>query len=275
VAMESPKRAGSLDGGLRSPIAFMERHPRLGLAAAVASILGIPLSLYLFVMGQHHRRLTYFIGPARTAIVRAGETENLKVEFSGRDILRDLTAVQVWFWNAGDEPIRNEHVLRKLTIAADKSKVEMLQARLLKTSRNVAGIALDPSHLLDGELSVSWKILEKNDGGVVQVIYEGAPETNFSVSAVVEGQPETVVATPTTPSLHDALPILALAGVVGLLFVWIPTHIFRKLQQDGIKDSAIRKFLYFAFFASVVFAFVVVTMFLSFFITPRVHLPPF
>ena len=42
----------------------------------------------------------------------------------------------------------------------------------------------------NGRVTISWQILEQNDGGIIQLIYTGNPEVNIRVDGVIEGQKE-------------------------------------------------------------------------------------
>lgn len=58
-------------------------------------------------------------------------------------------------------------------------------------------MALDLSRLSSGEVGVSWDILEKNDGGVLQLVYAGlricgTEDVGIDAGAVIEGQPAIV-----------------------------------------------------------------------------------
>ena len=49
-------------------------------------------------------------------------------------------------------------------------------------------LKVDEAHLSDGEVPITWKILEKNDGGVIQIIYAGGTQVQIAGSGVIEGQ---------------------------------------------------------------------------------------
>ncbi len=47
---------------------------------------------------------------------------------------------------------------------------------------------LDQAHLAEGQVAISWKILEQDDGGVVQLVYAAGTETRIECAGVIEGQ---------------------------------------------------------------------------------------
>jgi len=175
---------------LTAVMAFFSR-PIVGIAGSIASIIGFALSIYLFAASRETPELTYFVHPAKAAVVKTGQTSRLSVQFDGQNLTGDITATQIAFWNAGRRSIRSGNVLKPLVIRTG-NKARILEASLQKKSREVVGLALDSSRLSSGEVEINWNILEQNDGGVVQIVYSGDEAVEIEAQAVLEGQPEIV-----------------------------------------------------------------------------------
>ena len=143
--------------------------------------------MYFYFASQESPGLTYFVHPAKAAVVRTCQTSRLAVQFDGQDLTSDITAVQVAFWNAGNKPIRKNSILSPLVIRTGNQE-PILEASLRKTSRDVVGITLDPSRLAAGEVEIGWNILEQNDGGVLQIILIGDETVDIQAQAIIEGQ---------------------------------------------------------------------------------------
>jgi hypothetical protein len=47
---------------------------------------------------------------------------------------------------------------------------------------------LDTTHIAEGKVEVSWKILEHDDAAVIQFILAGPSDTSISASGSLEGQ---------------------------------------------------------------------------------------
>lgn len=171
----------------RGPLLRFFSNPVIGIAGSVASIAGLVLAVYFYSAGSRTRDLRYFVHPAKAVVVKAGQTSRLQITVDGVAVEKDVTAAQVAFWNEGAESIRSEHMLRPLVIRTSGGS-RVLEARLRKEERDVANIALDLSAVNDGEVRVNWKILERYDGGIVQLIYFDDPGTSISATATVEGQ---------------------------------------------------------------------------------------
>lgn len=166
-------------------------RPVVGIAGSIASVVGLGLSVYFFLAARETSKLTYFVHPAKAAVVRTGQTSRLVVQFDGQNLTGDVTAAQVAFWNAGTKAIRGSAILSPLLIRTS-NRSRILEVRLQKTSRDVVGLKLDASRLASGEVAIRWNILEHNDGGVLQVVYAGNEAVKIQAHAVLEGQPEIV-----------------------------------------------------------------------------------
>lgn len=175
------------------PNALLEffSRPVVVIAASIASIVAIPLSVYFFLASRETPELTYFVHPAKAAVVRTGQTSRLSVQFDGQDLTSDVTATQIAFWNAGRRPIRGSAILSPLVIRTG-NKARILEARLQKASRDVVGLTVDSSRLSSGEVEIRWSILEQNDGGVLQIVYAGDEKVEIQAHAILEGQREVV-----------------------------------------------------------------------------------
>lgn len=171
-------------------IDFFSR-PIVGIAGSITSVIGLVLSIYFFAISREAPELTYFVHPAKAAVVRTNQMSRLSVQLDGQTLTGDITAAQIAFWNAGRKAIRTDAVLRPLVIKTANG-ARILEVRLQKATREVVGIGLDASRLAFGEVKIKWNILEQNDGAVIQVVYAGDESVPLEAYAVLEGQPEIV-----------------------------------------------------------------------------------
>lgn len=163
-------------------------HPALGAVELLASVIGVVLAVYLYAKSTSSPSLTFHIYPVRAPVVSARQGSQLTVIYGGHEILSDITAAQIALWNAGKRPIRAEDVLTPITIRTDNS-IPILEASVRKTSRDLINLAVDQSDISAGSLRITWKILEQNDGGIIQIIYAGPAETRISADGAIVGQP--------------------------------------------------------------------------------------
>jgi hypothetical protein len=146
------------------------------------------------------------------------------------DVLRRTHAAVVYIWNDGKLPIKAEDVLEPLKIDLD-SGCEIIDARILKVSRAVTRFAKgDVSDTAKNELPISFGILERNDGAVLQIIYTGKPEARVSVSGVVmgAGQPrESIPEQARPPRKNWRTKFFALAVVLAAGIAFLTVSLFR------------------------------------------------
>jgi hypothetical protein len=139
--------------------------------------------------------ITYTLNPIRTTLVQAGAPAGLSVQFNGERLTEAVTSVTIGIWNAGRASVKAANVLEALQLKLPTNN-RILSAKLLKQSRTVIGFQItnigDPGALEtrpQTALQLRFNILEHNDSAVVQIIYEGNPDADVTISGIIEGQP--------------------------------------------------------------------------------------
>ena len=171
---------------------FLSQHPAvliIGAIGAIASLVSIPLAIYLYYAGKGHPQITYFVHPVRAIAVRAGEASRLTTTFDNEPISTDISIAQIAVWNQGTQSVRSENVLRPVVIFTENN-VPILEATIRRSSREVTQLTLNTAELQKGRVTVLWNILEPNDGGVIQLIYAGPTSVPFRAEGTIEGQPQ-------------------------------------------------------------------------------------
>jgi hypothetical protein len=180
----------NLNSAPAAPSGFLAwfSNPWVGIAGTIASIVGVLLAIYFYSAGEKKRELIVSNDPP-FSIVKAGETGSIDVIYKGKPITTDVYVCRLYIWNAGAETIHRDNILEPIQIEL-LPNAPILDATIRKVSRPVAGVVLDTSQMDKGILSVSWKLLEHNDGAVVDVIYASDREGRVQVSGVIEQQPQ-------------------------------------------------------------------------------------
>lgn len=184
----------------------------MGIFAVAGVIIGV-LSLIIPIISQPRPDLVYAVSAPQTRIVSKivgppamasaqSLLAGLDVTYDGEDLGNtDVTVVQVAIWNRGKEAITKDMVLFGVSISTPGTRI--LQASVQRYSRDprITGfkIASTADSLQAGQLSVDWRILEKNDGGVIQLICAGAPQVDVNMQGAIEGQ-HTIQEVKTQPS---------------------------------------------------------------------------
>ena len=177
---ESPERKTFI-------LEWFATHPVVGLIGSIASVLGVLFAGWSYLSTLRTRELTFYVNPAKTTIVKSGQSSDLHVLYKGQSVSTDVTALQIEVWSAGKEVIRPEHVLDPVVLVTTP-KVPILEAQIRQISRSITRVSLDSAEIADGRVGLSWKILEQNDAAVIQLIVAGSSATTVTVNGALEGQ---------------------------------------------------------------------------------------
>lgn len=165
----------------------------------ITSVLFGAFGLAITWVNWDQRKLVYQVSDQRTTVFEQEESERkLTAYYNGKQVDDDVTAVQIAVWNEGDHPIRRADILGQaetdnLTIEADE-QIRILNAELKERSRDVTGFNINLPDSTQG-IRLDWEILEDRDGGLVQILFSGDPQTQFEVKGKVLGQGKAVKAT--------------------------------------------------------------------------------
>jgi hypothetical protein len=158
--------------------------------STVVGIAGFILGIYFYYEGKKSPELTFSVNPVKLEIVSAGQATKLVVSFIGKAVESDITSTQVALWNQGKAPIRRADLLTKSVVIYTDPKTPILEATIIKTSRDIIQLSLSQDELQEGRIPLTWEILEQGDGGVIEIIYAGKPDITFKVDGIIVGQKE-------------------------------------------------------------------------------------
>jgi hypothetical protein len=181
-----------MEPGINSPseksrlLRFFSK-PIVGITGSVASVVGVGLAVLFYFSEQKSRDLTAFVHPVKATVVKAGQASRLSVRLNEIEITNDVTAVQIALWNRGVLSVRRENILKPIVIKLPGCRI--LEASIRKQSRDVVNMSLGAAKINEGRLGVSWDILEKSDGGIMQIVYAGGDSSAIEFEGVIEGQP--------------------------------------------------------------------------------------
>jgi len=104
----------------------------------------------------------------------------------GTELLKNLYIQEVAIWNNGKESIKNENVLKPITLTFN-GEIEIIDAFISEVKRPdiVKGkISFKPG---ENVVTTSFSILENNDGMKIQVVYASLESSIANVDGVIEG----------------------------------------------------------------------------------------
>jgi len=172
---------------LKERIKGIFSNPWFGAVAALTSIVAVPLAIFLYIAGQEKPDLRFYVNPVRSVVVQAGTSSDLTIQYQGQPVTSTVSTATIEFWNAGKKPITAADILEPLQLTTEAGH-RILEVKVVKTSRDVIGLRLDTSQLATGKVGLLFRILERADAVIVQLIYEGNPSVPISLRGVVIGQ---------------------------------------------------------------------------------------
>jgi hypothetical protein len=158
----------------------------------ISSIISIVITLvfgyYFLYVGLRKREPTFYVDPTRTTILdkeNAAKAPLLLLKSNGDTITSDVTSVYFYFFNQGEETIKQENIYSPLKIVLSDN-AEILDFKVLKVTRPVSGIEVNRDSL-GQTLNINLKALENNDGFAGQIIFEGNKDTSISLEGGIDG----------------------------------------------------------------------------------------
>jgi hypothetical protein len=173
-----------------SVIAFVKRYG-FGIIGIVIGILSLILSYYIYKKSIALPEPVFLYDPTRTILIdsdRFAEIPLRVVRPNGEAIKGDVTSIRFYFWNNGRKSIKPSNILEPLFITLDDPNGEILDYKILKCSRKIIKpiikrYSVDPNKVL----SLSFAILEHEDGLTGQILYKGNPEAKLVIDGAIEG----------------------------------------------------------------------------------------
>lgn len=154
--------------------------------AALCSIIAVGPALFPWWTAPK-RKLTYCVNPIRTPIIQSSKSTDVAVTYRGTRIEGNLTAAQIAIWNAGRETIKREHILSPIILRTDNCRI--FDVIISKTNAvNEFRFNFESNDVAAAKIVMDWRILEKDEGALVQIVYAGPPEVPITLEGRIEGQ---------------------------------------------------------------------------------------
>jgi hypothetical protein len=197
----------------------------LKVGNALLGIIGIASGAFFYYDGLKEREPTFIVDPIVSTIVdkELVKDKPLKILNSkGIEITQDVNVLTFYFFNQGNESIRQENILSDLTLSLPIN-CEILDYKILKVSRDVSKIRLLKNDSIKNSISINFKILEKSDGFTGQIIYLGGKENRLALRGEIEGVKQVFTNVKTFNSFKLSSPlilILILFLIFNLYFIF-------------------------------------------------------
>lgn len=199
---------------------MFQRSKDIIISSIISIAITIVFGYYFLYIGNRERKPTFYLDPTRTVILDKENAANAPLQLlksNGDTIKSNVTSVYFYFFNQGNETIKQENVYSPLKVVlGDKS--EILDFKILKVARPVSGITL-LRDTVSNFLGIDFKALEKDDGFVGQLIFEGNKNAAISLEGGIDGVKvfETHLTTINPVYLMVAIVIFLIASYIFLV----------------------------------------------------------
>ena len=102
---------------------------------------------------------------------------------------QNVSAVVIYFWNAGNIPIHSTEILEKdrAIHCVFPDNVQILKSIVLRTTRDIINLQTHFSTTNPHIFDITFDILEHNDGAAIQIIYAGPVNAEPKFTGTIEG----------------------------------------------------------------------------------------
>jgi hypothetical protein len=176
--MAKPSAAGPPKGHLPKWLQYL-----LSIITILGFVFGI-IGIRLSCASQEKRDLAYAVNPIHPIVVSSQQCGDIEVSYRGEKLgCVDISVAQVVVLNTGNQSIEQTDFLKNGVYIQATPNVKVLDASVIKVSRNRVEFDLVyPQDLWEsGHVPINWRILEPNDGAMIQLIYLGLPDVEFDV----------------------------------------------------------------------------------------------
>lgn len=220
-------------------IQFLKDH-WLGLIGVVITVASLGFAVFTYFESQIERRPTVIIDPTQPKIISADPLLEAPIRVSkadGTPIESNLYTARFYFWNDGEQSIKPENVLKPLKISLQDSTAEILDHRLVSTSRDVTRLQLtaDSSSTPLRKLNLSFDILEHEDGATGQILYQADSVATFHFSGIVENAEPLQITTnygSQSAILETLKNVLSFVAVISLMSFFL-LRMMPKLESES------------------------------------------
>jgi hypothetical protein len=169
-------------------------HPIVKVLEFILACLGVVLAVVFYYQSRFRKEPYFYVDPTRSILVNRELAigQKLSVTFESRAAQHgDITAMQCYFWNAGRASIHSVDTLQPVKLALEAGN-EILDVSVVRQSRpEIMQFRVVADKNSDGSFSntatVSFNILEQNDGVSLQILYAGNPQAALSFAGAIEG----------------------------------------------------------------------------------------
>lgn len=160
-------------------------HPYMAAFSLLVGVIGTIYGVVSYYSSLVNRDLCVSQHPVRSVFEPSKVIKELSLVWDGKPLDQTAAVVQIAVWNRGREDIQGSDVLEPLRITLPEG-CEVLKVSVANQTRQICGLIATKSSAR--EVEVHWRILERSDGGIVQLVFSGDPSATVGVSGTIRGQ---------------------------------------------------------------------------------------
>jgi hypothetical protein len=198
------------------------------------------ISLILYLNSLKEREILFTFLPGSTTIFKAEQLSRLNVQFDTIDVKNDINLIRIGIWNDGGLPAENKDILDSININLNTSELQsqILEAKIVEQTRLLSKIEI--TQLDRKNIKLNFHIMEKGDGAVLQIIYTGDLNNEWSVNGTIKGQGEIEFTEYKTGKKSDKFG----SSFVAAMIIGMPIGIWLTNLRDKIKKRIYYSWLF-------------------------------
>jgi len=160
----------------------------LAILILILGILAFISSYLLFLAGKKYREPTWSAKSSSVIYNKKKIIEGLEMTYNG-DMIDNITASQVLFWNNGNEIIRFQDISSSdpVRIKVDKT-VKILNVKVLPSNLPPESFTVELNED-ENVVLIKFDALERGQGAVMQILHTGLPSTEVRLLGSIRGVP--------------------------------------------------------------------------------------
>lgn len=162
------------------------QHPWFGILSFLVTILSLVLAIVFYNLSRREKKPYWSIGSNNLIEGFSSQVPGLEISYNNQKV-ENLTVSKIVFWNAGKETINATDIAEgdPLQIIA-KGNIKILDIKVLKRNSEPSRFC-EPDEPDLHPSFVTFDFLDKNQGGVIQVIHTGTSSRNISLKGTIKG----------------------------------------------------------------------------------------
>lgn len=164
---------------------FLEQNPWYGFIGIILSIVGIIATIYFAKKSRKEKDPKYFLRTHNLIRDFSNQLKALEINYAGQTI-SNLTVTRIFFWNNGMDTIDKVDIAEASPILIKmKNDYKILSAKVLytKNATNRFSILQHP----DESILINFDYLDKNEGGVIQILHTGQSSNDIELLGAIKG----------------------------------------------------------------------------------------